>query len=272
MVTLKGSAEVIAWLWTNKKIVGDVTKWIFRRPKRGLLIMGAGGVGKSTVGKLLKGEFDKAAKIPGVYEESLELETYSLKDDSRVSVIVAPGQDRHRDSTWQELEAGISSDKYRGLILVNSFGYHSLGEISYKTLPQYQGNDKQFLADYLENRRQEELIVLRRLIPHIAATRRKFWLFNIVTKADLWWPSHQVVRDHYETGDFRRIIAEGITKLGTTHFRQENAFGSLVIANFKTGRNELLAKTAPGYDQQLQRDFVERFWKALTALKRWEGK
>ncbi len=272
MVSLKATADVAAWLWTNKKIVGDVTKWIFRRPKRGLLIMGAGGVGKSTVGELLSGQFDKAARIPGVYEESLELETYSLQDDARVSIIVAPGQNRHRDSTWQELERGIAADKYRGLILVNSFGYHSLGDISYKSLPLYKGNDDQFMADYLKNRRDEEIVVLNRLLPHIATTQKKFWLFNVVTKADLWWPQLQGVRNYYERGQFKRIIEQGLAKLGTAHFRRENAFGSLVISNFKTGRDEVLAKTARGYDQHLQRDFVERFWKALTALKRWEGK
>jgi DNA polymerase III delta prime subunit len=271
--TLKVGADVVAWLWTNKKIVSDVTKWLFRRSnKRPFLIMGAGGVGKTTTARLLKGEFDQAAKIPGVYEESMELETYSLKDDSRVTVVVPPGQVHRRDSTWKELEAGISADKYRGMILVSSFGYHSLGEISYKSLPSYKGDDAKFLVDYTKDRRQEEINVLKRLIAHVATTQKRFWLFNVVTKADLWWPQHQAVRDHYERGEYGRIIDEGTTNLGKTHFRQESAFGSLVISNFVTGRGELLAKTASGYDQHLQREFVQRFWKALTALRKWEGK
>src|SRR5262249_13073676 len=146
-----------------------------------------------------------------------------------ISVTVPPGQLHRRDATWKELEAGIAADKYRGLILVNAFGYHSLGEISYKALPLYKGDDASFLASYLEDRRREEIKVLNRLIPHIATTRKKFWLLNVVSKADLWWPHHQDVRDHYERGEYNRIVSKGTATLGRANFRQEFVFGSFVI-------------------------------------------
>lgn len=269
---LKVTADAAAWIWKNKKVIVDVTKWLFQgREKRPFLILGAGGVGKTTTAKLLQGDFDNVKRIPGVYEESIGLESYTLEDDPHVSIVVAPGQVRHRDSTWTELETGISSDKYRGVILVNSYGYHSLGEISYKSHRLYKGNTDEFLQKYLEDRRQEEVEVLTRLAPHISTVKKKFWLFNLVTKADLWWPKYESVKRHYELGEFGSGLVNLEGRLGKGNFRHERALGSLVISNFVTGRGELLAQTASGYDQNLQTDFFKRFWAALTALKKWEG-
>jgi hypothetical protein len=63
--------------WDNRegilKALGAIAKW-FRGSKseKGILILGSGGTGKTTLAPLLAGDFDSALNIPGEYEESLE--------------------------------------------------------------------------------------------------------------------------------------------------------------------------------------------------------
>ena len=45
---------------------------------------------------------------------------------------------------------------------------------------------------------------------------------------------------------------------------------SFLIGNFKTGENELLAKNAAGYDQELQVKSWQGAFEVFEALKNWE--
>jgi len=117
---------------------------------------------------MLSGEYGSLLEIPGAYEESIGLERYTLEDDPTVELVVPPGQRHRRDATWVELERTISDGGYRGVILASSYGYHSLGEISYKHHRLYRGNDAAFLSEFLGVCRTDEIGVLRRLAPHMA--------------------------------------------------------------------------------------------------------
>jgi hypothetical protein len=133
----------------------------------------------------------------------------------------------------------------------------------------YTGDKSSFLASYLDDRRAEEVKVLSRLAPFIARTPNKLWVLNLITKQDLWWPSREDVKSHYVSGPYGSVLSAATAPLGTD-VRTEFVFGSLVTDNFKTGRNEELAKVASGYQQQAQVDSIKQLWTTLRALKQWE--
>jgi hypothetical protein len=90
-----------------------------------ILIVGSGGVGKSTLGKLFAWECDWTVSQKPTYFESRDIEEYPLGDDKSVSIVVLPGQKHRRNPTWSSVNADISAGKYEGVILVGAFGYHT---------------------------------------------------------------------------------------------------------------------------------------------------
>src|SRR5262249_9608749 len=65
-------------------------------PLPGILVIGPGGTGKTTLARLLSG--DRPAdplELPGEYVESMQIERYEVENPS-AEVIVPPGQHRHR--------------------------------------------------------------------------------------------------------------------------------------------------------------------------------
>jgi len=278
---LEETGQVGQWLWKNREWViarvKEIREWLLSsrsapdQPASSLLIIGPGGVGKSTAAKILAGDYDPLLDMPGEYDESLGIENYSLVDDPTIELVVPPGQKHRRDSTWHGIESALSAGEYHGIILVCSYGYHSLGEISYRHHRLYTGDDTEFLRAYLNESREEEIRVLRRLSPHIKANDRKYWLVTLVTKQDLWWPDNQEVERHYREGPYRDEVREIAEYKGRHNFRHELILGSLVIRNFVTEVGEKLAETVAGYDQQYRVSSVRRLWESLDALRHWEA-
>lgn len=272
-------SQVASWIWDRRedvaKMVSGVVDW-FRRPtaadglERGILILGPGGVGKTTLARIVSGQFDWLHDDPWRYRESLAVEQFRLADDERVAVVVPPGQTIRRGYSWDELLGELATGRYRGVILVTANGYHTLGPMSYKTHPLYDGNKDGFVAAYTESSRQEESAVIRRIAPHLLTGRGKMWLLSVVTKEDLWFPARAEVDARVRDGELSKLAGEVSAAKGASLFRFETVATSLVIGNFVTSAGELLAKNVAGYDHRQAVESVRRLFEVLNALRVWE--
>lgn len=276
-----------SWLWDHReelaKLALKVRSWFSPQPgspeaadaeARGrILIIGPGGVGKSTLGKLLSGgssHFD----VLGHYDESISVEKYPLGDDPEVEIVVPPGQPHRRDAEWEPLLADVSAGKTRGVIILAAYGHHNhgIGEgASYKSHRLYSGNKKQFLVDFLEDRRREEVAILTRLAPHVRSGVGKLWVLTLVTKEDLWDPDSAAANAFYCGGGEYDKLAQTLGGGGPRQVRHEVAMAALVVSNLVTGKGEMLVKTAAGYDQRRQADSLIGLIQKLELLREWEA-
>jgi len=245
-------------------------KRIFNLLKNGELkiaIFGAGGTGKSTLGKLLSGEFELSGLLQ-TYQESISIEQYKLESNKIGSVIVAPGQKR-REDTWDDLLRTLVGGKIKLIIHVVSWGYHSFGEFSYTQHRLYQSGMtlEEFLREYAAVCRNRELDVLRRIEPHLSiADQRKTIVITLVSKQDLWWNNRLEVNKHYVEGAYEQLIQNIRNKRGANNFIHEYRSTSLVMENFLSGDNELLIPTTQGYDQRLKVANFRYFLNAIESL------
>lgn len=245
-------------------------KRIFDLLKNGELkiaIFGAGGTGKSTLGKLLSGEFELSGLLQ-TYQESISIEQYKLESNKIGSVIVAPGQKR-REDTWDDLLRTLVGGKIKLIIHVVSWGYHSFGEFSYTQHRLYQSGMtlEEFLREYAAVCRNRELDVLRRIEPHLSiADQRKTIVITLVSKQDLWWNNRLEVNKHYVEGAYEQLIQNIRNQRGANNFIHEYRSTSLVMENFLSGDNELLIPTTQGYDQRLKVANFRYFLNAIESL------
>ncbi len=274
------------WLRENKQLItlglSALYDWLKSSGKQGdspdndapgVLIIGPGGVGKSTLGKILSGKFDFLFDLPGEYDESIEVEKFEALDG--LDIVVPPGQAHRRESTWADHLEGLSAGKYRGLILIGAYGYHNdeIGvDVSYTDHPLYKGNKAEFLQAFLANRRNEELKVLREIASRVTPPPGgKFWMLTLVTKQDLWWDDRAAAEAFYQQGEYATLVESIVTRHGKRLFRPEVSLASLVISNFVTGRGESLQPNTAGYDHRLHAMSLRRLFEKLDALRRWEG-
>lgn len=273
-------------IWTIIKDVGTWLGW-GRKPQppepavadaRGVLILGSGGVGKSTLGKILSGEYDLLFDLAGEYNESLFTETYLQGGPDGVAMIVPPGQPTRRAVTWDEMFQDLAGGKFRGVMLLGSYGYHNhtIGpNVSYKQHPLYVGqaqprSKERFLKAFLDQRRAEEVDLLRQLAPHLTVAPGKVWFLTVVTKQDLWCDDQIDVEAFYRGGDYGRIVAGLLGTRGTARFRHDLALASLVIRKFATGTGEVLRPNTAGYDHHDHAQALRRLFEALDSLRQWE--
>ena len=245
-------------------------------PRGDVLLLGAGGVGKTTFARLLTGRPDGSA-----YEESIGVDTFPLPTDgdgeeAGVEMIVAPGQEQRRDATWADLLAGVEAGRYRGVVLFNAFGHHSIGVPSYRLTRVYRNAGRnlspaEFSEVFAETRRAQELDVLNRIAAGPPPAGERFWLLSVVTKEDLWFPRADEVRAFYETGPYGEAAADLGAAISSANFRHEVVYCSLKIQRLRDPAGDLLVPNAAGYDPDLQEESFARLLRTLDALRKWEA-
>ncbi len=273
------AGKILTWLWDKKDEIREklleLRAWFRKSPTeeetRSILLLGPGGVGKTTLGKLLTGDYDLLFDVPGSYMESLNIERYTLDGSPETEIVVPPGQLHRREATWPELQADIGAGKFRGIILLAAYGYHTLGPICSKQHRLYQGNKDSFVEVYLTDRRADEVAVLRQLTPFIRVNPNRMWFLTLVTKQDLWWPQRIAVEQHYRDGAYGTEIQQVLGQQDPRRIRHEVVFASLVISNFTTGTGERLKPNVEGYDHQLQVESLRRLFETVDGLRTWES-
>ncbi len=241
------------------------------KPERGILILGPGGTGKTTLARLLSGQLDWLDDQPGRYRESVDLEFFTLTDDPDVEVVVAPGQDYRRASSWPELLTQVASGVFRGVVLMNAYGYHTFSTRSYKTHHLYKGSKPEFLKAYFTDRRDDEIRVLKQLAQHLAVCPQRVWLLSVVAKQDLWGTQQDAVEEHYQRGEYTKELAPAAQSLGVRSFRHEVVLVSLIIRNLESPAGERLADNESGYDMRRLTESLQHLVNVLTGLRTWES-
>lgn len=244
-----------------------IRRWM-TKGRSSILIVGAGGTGKSTLAQIL-------ATGPGVfspprsYRESITVETLKLAGNVPATLIVAPGQQPRRVRTLPGLLRDVGRQQRFGIIHVVSNGLHSLAkEVSFRELPEYTKGmtANRFLVRYADSCRHHELNVLKEIEPHLQRVAQPFWMLTLVTKQDLWWDDRAAVRKQYETGSYGNVIDSVLQQRGQERFSHECLSASLVMQNLRSGNDELLARTTAGYDESVQLANLTKLFDSIEQL------
>jgi hypothetical protein len=267
------------WAWDHQDEIEPKLKVFFRNTRRrvfgrhpGILILGPGGTGKTTLGRIMSGKYDFLLDGDSSYQQTIGVQTFLSKKNSNVEVIVGPGQEDRRHATWPKLLNSLANGKELGVILCCAYGHHSLS-ISYKHHKVYNSErPKDFMSNFTSDRRLDEIRVLDEVCSALEQNANQTWLLTLVAKEDLWTEKDKAVHDFYTTGEYGKRIQALITKKGNRLFRHEIVFGSMVIHNLTTARGELLQKNTAGYDHTRQVQSLRQMIETVSALENWKAK
>lgn len=271
MVSLKDVIEFAKTAWANRDAARRAVRYIRRWWKTShVLLIGPGGTGKTTLARLLAGETDRLTAAPWEYGESYLIERFRMGKRDHVEMVVTPGQKVRRPSTWASVQAELAAGKYRGVILVSAFGYHTPARVGLKQLKPGMSKEEAW-ASYLTECRSDEVGVLRQLTESLVASPKKVWLLSVVAKQDLWVADEADAHAFYSSGEYDRIVRDVSARRTPQSFCHEIAFVSLLIANLISPKAELLRKNTAGYDQRAQTESVRRLFEAIGQLLVWEA-
>lgn len=236
-----------------------------------IAVFGAGGVGKSTIGRLLS--TGNIYDLSTEYSESLITEPHLLKGEWGI-VVTAPGQERRVEKHWDDIFKKIEKTKKIGIINVVAHGYHSFELNSYRDSDIYKngmtlGN---FVKKYSEHRRCVEIELQEKLLSGLKSIESSFWMLTIINKQDLWWNSNEKVMNYYTNGKYSDNIEEFQKKVGINNFQHEFLPVSLTLQNLTSKSKENIALTCAGYDQLQHFSHLSALYEKINGFISMEGK
>jgi hypothetical protein len=259
--TLNTATKVYDLGRKSQPLLGKLIRRI-RDKKLNVVICGAAGTGKSTLGRLLSGEFGRQ-DILHPYQASFKSEELEVDSETPTSVLVLPGQ----PTFWGEELKKIANNRVDLLINVVSYGYHSMrNQLNYQSILGYQQGmtPREMMVSHVEGARLIEIELLHQLKPHLlVANKKKVLMITLVTKQDLWWPNRYEVTNYYKNYVYNDVIQEIRNQLGQLNFSHEYFSASLLTENFRDGAGELMAPVSEGYDQREQLINFDEFLKFI---------
>lgn len=234
--------------------------------KEKIIVLGAGGVGKTTLGQILSG----VTHLPGEeYKDSINTESFSY--DGRIfgSILVGPGQKRRREEHWPSLRQQISKGKAAGIIFVTAAGYNALREIEPEEHELFEPGMALdvFLKKYCDANLQNDTQIIREeLTQCLSDAPGRIWFLTVILKKDLWWPYEKKIIKNYQTGPYGDALSKIAHNRGQKEFVHEYIPASLLIENLVSRRGVMLAKTAAGFDSAKQLESLRDLSRAISEL------
>lgn len=247
------------------KLAKSMTKWeVFQDYSRRTLdylkngetqiaVLGAGGTGKSTFGKLITAE--NPLLLDSKYQPNIEQEQVKFPGGVSALLLVAPGQKRYVKEVWPKIFQRIESKRSLGIVNIVAYGYHSSDLNSFEDFGVYQTgmSNEDFLKIYLVDRRREEMERLLSLQQGLEKVKRDVWMITIVAKQDIWWNDKKDVTEYYlnsSDGSYNSVLEEISRDFSEKGFTFSHHFigASQVMSNLMAPDGTVLAPTAAGYD------------------------
>ncbi|OJJ20585.1 hypothetical protein BKI52_19215 [marine bacterium AO1-C] len=266
-VGLGAASSIVTLAQTRKQITSKTEMYLnyLKKGKRKIAILGAGGVGKTSISLLLSGNKDE---ISFEYDESINTEKLKLGNNTIGNFIIGPGQARRVESYWPNIQRDIVQGSIVGIINVVAYGYHSIGidldKVSYYNTSM---TNEDFITEHTQKRRKIEIELLDYVKSSLIHSKGKIRMLTIVNKQDLWWSenTNNEVENFYKKGNYNEMIKEIESQKGKTHFLHEYVSMSSVINNFVV-KDKIIKYNTQGYDQRLQLANNLNVTKALEGL------
>ncbi len=250
-------------LYSNRGKIEEILNNLLKFIKTNfeITVFGTSSTGKTTLGLFIEG--DRTFADISKADRSINLEFYALKESTNRNVlfVITPGEKRHEEENIKKLEEIIAKKKPFGFINVVSYGYQFPKQLKYEEMIP----SGKTLEIYLEERRQEEIDLLKKLTTLISRAENLAWMLTLVTKQDLWWNKRNEVENHYKTGEYSKTIKEIQTEHERIFGQQKNPFihecvsNSFVLGNVYSSDLKPITYTIGGYDQYIQ----AAHWKLL---------
>jgi hypothetical protein len=254
------TAKIGLTLWEKASLLKDAVRGVKRKIRDGktvIAVFGPGGVGKTTLGTILADDFSPE-KLAQDYIDTPGTEKVWLKSNDAQSILIAPGQRSRIAMHWPTIQTALTRAKQSVIINVVAWGYHTPRKSEPITLAE--------VGDHIRTSRDEELRILTDLVNFFTQATGSLTMITLVTKEDLWWSDRDMVKSHYESGDYAEQIARLKAVKGTQNFHHEYAYVSLMSRNMKSSNGEVLVPITQGYDIELQNSGYQKFVQILEGI------